>query len=156
MGDVAGTSPSIISLVCSVPARMRTPIAELHDGSMPLRVLLVDDDARFRSVACRTLVEEGVEVVAEVGNALDAAGEVARCRPDVVLLDIGLPDIDGPEVARRLQKQDTGVVIILISTRDLAHGRRVARGLAAGYLPKDQLSLRAILEIVPPVSTQGP
>lgn len=74
MGDVAGTSPSIISLVCSVPARMRTPIAELHDGSMPLRVLLVDDDARFRSVACRTLVEEGVEVVAEVGNGLDAAG----------------------------------------------------------------------------------
>ena len=123
---------------------------------MSLRVLLVDDDARFRAVACRTLVAEGVEVVAEVGNGLDAAGAVAECRPDVVLLDIGLPDIDGLEVARRLKKGEATPVIILISTRDAAYGQRVARGLAAGYLPKDRLSLQAILEIIPPVSFQGP
>lgn len=116
---------------------------------MSLRVLIVDDDARFRAVACRTLAIEGVDVVAEVGNGRDAAGAVARCRPDVVLLDIGLPDIDGLEVARGLGTVEAGPVIILISTRDVAYGRRVARGLAAGYLPKDRLSLQAILEIIP-------
>lgn len=117
---------------------------------MSLRVLLVDDDARFRAVACRMLVTEGVDVVAEVDNGLGVASAVERWVPDVVLLDIGLPDIDGLEVARRLGTGETGPVIILISTRDAAHGRRVASGLAAGYLPKDRLSLQAILEIVPP------
>jgi DNA-binding NarL/FixJ family response regulator len=123
-----------------------------HDGPMPLRVLLVDDDARFRAVACRTLITEGVDVLAQVDNGRDAAAAVAQCRPDVVLLDIGLPDIDGLEVARRLRTEEAGPVVILISTRDAAYGRRVARGLAAGYLPKDRLSLQAILEIIPPQS----
>ena len=116
---------------------------------MSLRVLLVDDDDRFRAAACRTLVAEGIEVVAEVDNGLEVLGAAARCRPDVVLLDIGLPDIDGLEVARRLRTQQAGPVVILISTRDAAYGRRVASGLAAGYLPKDRLSLQAILELVP-------
>ncbi len=62
---------------------------------MPLRVLLVDDDARFRATAARTLVADGVDVVAEVDNGLDVVGAAARWRPDVVLLDIDLPDIDG-------------------------------------------------------------
>jgi two-component system response regulator EvgA len=67
-----------------------------------------------------------------------------------VLLDIGLPDIDGLEVARRLGVREGGPVVILISSRDVAYGRRETAGLAAGYLPKDELSLAAILDLARP------
>lgn len=117
---------------------------------MPLRVLLVDDDDRFRAAACRALVAEGVEVVGEADNGLAVAATVAQCRPDVVLVDIGLPDIDGLEVARRLQQEQADPVVILISTRELSYGRRAAAGLAAGYLPKDRLCLAAILDLAAP------
>jgi DNA-binding NarL/FixJ family response regulator len=121
-------------------------------GRMPVRVLLVDDDRRFRAMARRVLVADGADVVGEAESGAEAVAAVARCRPDVVLLDIGLPGIDGLEVARRLRAVDGGPVVILISTRDLAYGNRVAAGLAAGYLPKAELSLEAVLEFVSPVS----
>lgn len=116
-------------------------------GPMGVRVLLVDDDGRFRAVARRTLVADGVDVVAEVDDGAEALAAIAVWRPDVVLLDIGLPGIDGLEVARRLRAEGGGPVVILISTRDAAYGCRVAAGLTAGYLPKDELSLAAILEL---------
>lgn len=117
---------------------------------MPLRVVLVDDDERFRAMARRTLESDGVDVVAEVetgGGTLDA---VLRWRPDLVLIDIGLPDIDGLEVARQIGAEAAGAAVILISTRDAEYGGRVAAGLAAGYLPKDELSLAAIVELIGP------
>ena len=98
-------------------------------------------------MACRALLADGVEVVAQAENGEDAFGVVAHWRPDVVLLDIRLPGIDGIEVARQLRGEEGGPVVILISTLDVAHGRRVAAGLAAGFLPKDELSRAAILEI---------
>ncbi|HUR74657.1 MAG TPA: response regulator transcription factor [Sporichthya sp.] len=117
---------------------------------MPLRVLLVDDDARFRAQARRALTAEGIDVVAEVDCGTEVVAATARWQPDVVLLDLGLPDIDGLEVARRLQAEQAGPVVILISTREAAYGTRVAAGLAAGFLPKHQLSLPAILSLASP------
>ena len=112
-----------------------------------LRVLLVDDDERFRAMACRALTADGVEVLAEIENGAEVFDAVAHWRPDVVLLDIRLPGIDGLDVARQLRLEENGPVVILISTLDAAYGRRVAAGLAAGFLPKDEISLAAILEI---------
>jgi CheY-like chemotaxis protein len=114
---------------------------------MPMRVVLVDDDARFRSMARRALVDDGVDIVAEVEDGREAVAAVAQWGPDVVLLDLALPGMDGLEVARRLQAEPGGPMVILISSRDLAHGRRLAQGLAAGYVPKDELSLAAILAV---------
>ena len=117
---------------------------------MTLRVVVVDDDRRFREVACRALTAEGIDVVAEADDSDSAMAAVERCRPDAVLLDIGLPGVDGLAVARRLLAADSDSIVILISTHDVEHGRRVAEGVATGYLPKDQLSLEAILELVAP------
>jgi two-component system nitrate/nitrite response regulator NarL len=116
---------------------------------MPLRVVLVDDDQRFRAMARRALEAEGVEVVAEVERAVDAVDAVEVWQPDVVLVDIRMPEVDGTEVARRLCAQAGSSVVILISTVDAASGRRLAEGLAAGYLPKDELSLAAISNLMP-------
>jgi DNA-binding NarL/FixJ family response regulator len=114
---------------------------------MALRVVLVDDDRRFRKMARRSLVAEGVEVVAEIGDGADAVAAVEDTRPDVVLLDIRMPGVNGLEVARRLQGRADGTVVILISTIDDADGRSLAHDLAAGYLAKDELSLAAILAL---------
>ncbi len=117
---------------------------------MQLRALLVDDDSRFRAMARRALIADGVDVVAEVAKGAEVQEAVRVWQPDVVLLDIGLPDVDGLEVARRLRAEAGGPVVILISSRDAAYGRQVANGVAAGYIPKDELSLAAVLEVFEP------
>jgi len=67
---------------------------------MATRVLVVDDHAGFRSFAQRLLSAAGFVVVGEVGNGADAVAASERLRPDAVLLDVQLPDLDGFEVAR--------------------------------------------------------
>ncbi len=123
---------------------------DVDDGRMTLRVVVVDDDERFRAIARRVLVADGVDVVAEASTGEEAIAALATWRPDVLLLDIRLPGIDGPEVARRVRAADGAAAVILVSTCDAAYGRRVAGEAAAGFLPKDALSLAAILEILGP------
>jgi DNA-binding NarL/FixJ family response regulator len=120
----------------------------VDDALVPMRVVIVDDDARFCALARRTLEAEGVDVIAEAANGTDAIAGMAAWDPDVVLLDIGLPDLDGLEVARRLRAAASTLLVILVSTRDVDYGRRVSTGLAAGYLPKDQIARRAIEEVI--------
>jgi CheY-like chemotaxis protein len=129
---------------------MRRHLSTSDDGAVALRVVIVDDDRRFRALARRMLVADGAEVVADVENGTDALAGMAAWRPDVVLLDIGLPDIDGVEVARRLRSAPDAPAIVLISTRDVEYGALAATGVAAGYLPKDELSLAAVLVLVGP------
>ena len=72
---------------------------------MAIRVLLVDDHRILRDALRLALArEEGIEVVAEAGTAADALERAAALRPDVVVLDIGLPDLSGLEVAARLRR----------------------------------------------------
>jgi DNA-binding NarL/FixJ family response regulator len=77
---------------------------------------------------------------------LDAVG---RLRPDVVVLDIQLPDLDGFEVARRLAQAGDPPVIVLVSSRDSsAYRRRLADSSARGFIPKSDLSGAAIAALV--------
>lgn len=116
---------------------------------MGLRAVVVDDNAHFRDVACRLLEAEGIDVVGQAEDGAGALREVARARPEVVLLDIGLPGADdGLEVARLLRTSDADPVVILISTREAELGNRLADGVAAGYLSKSDLSAAAIERIV--------
>jgi DNA-binding NarL/FixJ family response regulator len=118
-------------------------------GGIDMRVVLVDDDQRFRGTARRALAAEGIEVVAEVADGSLAGDTVARLRPDVVLVDIRMPGVDGLEVTRLLRAvPGDPPVVILISTIDGTSGRQLAAGLASGYLPKDELSLAAIQGII--------
>jgi DNA-binding NarL/FixJ family response regulator len=114
---------------------------------MALRVVLIDDDDRFRATARRSLSADGVDVVAEVADGEGAVEAVARWQPDVVVLVNAQPGIDGLEVARRLQTEGNRAAVVLVSSRDVAYGQRVASGLAAGFVPKDELSLAAILAV---------
>jgi two-component system response regulator EvgA len=108
-------------------------------------ILIVDDHADFR-VRTRALLEaEGFSVI---GDAEDGASGIEAARglsPDIVLLDVGLPDIDGFEVARRLLADVRASTVVLISTRPaMEYGRRVADSGVAGFIAKEDLSGPAI------------
>jgi CheY-like chemotaxis protein len=118
--------------------------------------LVVDDHEGFRAFA-RLILESAGFTVTEAATGAEAASAAAVTSPELVLLDIQLPDTDGFEVARRLtaaqgpaegqqgQPAQPGPVIVLTSTREASdYGGRIAASPAAGFLPKDQLSARAL------------
>jgi DNA-binding NarL/FixJ family response regulator len=112
--------------------------------------LIVDDHDGFRAVARRLLESGGFDVVGEAGNG-NAAVEAAReLRPDLVLLDVGLPDIDGFAVAERLAAEPDPPLVVLTTGRDPDDYRgRVFSRIVAGFLPKGELSgtrLRSFVE----------
>jgi DNA-binding NarL/FixJ family response regulator len=108
-------------------------------------LLIVDDHAGFRSLARRLLTSGGFDVVGEATDGQAAVTAARRLRPDLVLLDIQLPDIDGFEVTARLADGGAGPVVVLTSTRDRAdYGERVAQSGARGFLPKAELSGAAL------------
>ena len=83
-------------------------------------VLIVDDHAEFRDAARALLQAEGFEVVGEAAGGVAALEEVARLTPDVVLLDVQLPDLDGFAVAERLAATGATSDVVLISSREAA------------------------------------
>jgi DNA-binding NarL/FixJ family response regulator len=112
-------------------------------------VLIVDDNAAFRSAARAVLEAGGYHVVAEAGTGAAAVSVAALTRPDVVLLDIGLPDQDGFTTCRQVRTASPVSVIVLCSIREAeAYGDAVAQSPAAGFLPKTQLSATELARIV--------
>ena len=112
---------------------------------MAVTILIVDDHPSFRASA-RTLLEaEGYEVVGEAEDGESAIRAVAELHPDLVLLDIQLPDLDGFEVAERLRELDERAAVVLTSSRD---GKDYARCIecsgARGFVPKAELSGAAL------------
>jgi DNA-binding NarL/FixJ family response regulator len=113
-----------------------------------LTVVVVDDHAGFRRAASELLESEGFDVVGEAADGSSALAATRKLRPQLVLLDVALPDTSGFDLARRLGAQRVNV--ILTSSRE--HGdlnRRVRESGALGFVPKDELSgsaLRALLE----------
>jgi DNA-binding NarL/FixJ family response regulator len=112
-------------------------------------VLIVDDHASFRGAARALLQGDGFEVVGESEDVAGALAAVARLRPAIVLLDVGLPDGDGFEVAELLARSDDPPVVILISSRELAWYRgRLAESSARGFIAKGELSAAAVEALV--------
>jgi DNA-binding NarL/FixJ family response regulator len=113
-------------------------------------VLIVDDHAGFRSMARMLLEADGFHVIGEAADGASALASIREVRPDLVLLDVQLPDLDGFEVLRRLAGAKDHPRVVLISSREASvYGPRVSQSGAAGYLHKPDLSgdaLRALME----------
>lgn len=108
-------------------------------------ILIVDDNAQFRLQARDLLEADGFDVVGEAGDGISGLGAVRSLGPDLVLLDIGLPDIDGFEVARELAADGSPIGVVLTSSRDAgAYGRRLATSPVLGFIAKDEISGSAI------------
>ena len=102
----------------------------------PVRVVVAEDEAIIRLDLVETLREEGFDVVADTGRGDDAVGLVAEHRPDVAILDVKMPGLDGIEAARRIAPHRGTAVVILtaFSQRDLIEQAREAGAMA--YLVK--------------------
>jgi two-component system nitrate/nitrite response regulator NarL len=112
-------------------------------------VLIVDDNAGFRSRARELLESEGFAVVGEAADGDSALAAMRRLAPDVVLLDIQLPDVDGFEVAKQLTSNGHAPTVVLISSHDVTDfGSLVRASGARGFIAKHELSgerLRSLL-----------
>lgn len=114
---------------------------------MPPRVLIVDDHAPFRAVARVMLETGGFDVVGEAATGAEAISAATALRPDLVLLDVQLPDTDGFTVSRALRGDVDGPCVVLCSIRDAAaYGARVADCGAAGFIEKSHLSAALVTD----------
>ena len=119
---------------------------------MPLRCLIVDDNASFREEMRGLLAEQGLDVVGGAGSGAEAFRQIAELGPDVALIDIDLGEESGFELARRLrQRPGLAVVphVILISTHDEAeYADLIEASSAIGFLAKIDVSATAIQQIL--------
>ena len=111
-----------------------------------MSVLIVDDHGAFRASAHTLLELDGFDVVGEAADGASGLDLVRALKPDVVLLDIALPDMSGFDIAEQLTP---GTNVVLTSSRQSADfGKRVQRSGALGFIPKDQLSGEALRQLL--------
>jgi two-component system, NarL family, nitrate/nitrite response regulator NarL len=112
-------------------------------------IVIIDDDPRFRSQARELLAADGFSVIGEAGDGATGIEAAQTLRPDFVLLDVGLPDVEGFEVARVLAVDGPPPYVVLTSSRDArAYGRRLASATVLGFIPKERISGPAIRALV--------
>jgi len=141
------------------PLRAAAPAASEFDGAVnrmvvapivchdarDVHVLIVDDHPSFRANARALLEAEGFEVVGEAEDGTSALRAAAELEPELVLLDVQLPDLSGFEVAKRLTDGGDGPVVVLVSSRDGSDFGPLVEGSGArGFIPKAELSGAAL------------
>jgi DNA-binding NarL/FixJ family response regulator len=123
------------------------------------RVLIVDDHAPFRSIARQVLTADEFLVVGEAADGAEAIRACGELHPDLVLLDVQLPDIDGFAVASVLTTGIDPPAVVLVSSRSRTdYGSRIADCRAHGYIAKAELSGPAVrrLLLLPRVPPRAP
>jgi DNA-binding NarL/FixJ family response regulator len=116
---------------------------------MKSTVLIVDDHPSFRASARRMLESDGYDVIGEAVDGTSGLAAARNLRPDIVLLDVQLPDLDGFDVASRLTSNEAPPAVVLTSSHDHSDfGPLIRRSGARGFVPKAELSGEAIAELV--------
>ena len=128
---------------------MRVTVLGCQHRGMGPTVLIVDDHAGFRAQARQLLERAGYQVVGEAEDGASSVAAAGQLRPDVVLLDVQLPDLIGFDVARRILEGDDPPAIILVSSREASdYGGRVDRSGARGFISKTELSAGALAALL--------
>ena len=120
-----------------------------HDEAVPKTVVIADDHPSFRASARAILEAEGFEVI---GEAEDGASAIAAARdltPDVLLLDVQLPDLDGFAVCRECCLNGASPAVVLVSSRDACdYGGLIEQSGARGFIAKAELSGAALADLL--------
>lgn len=112
-------------------------------------ILIVDDNRGFRHQARALLEEDGFDVVGESEDGTSGLAAARSLRPDLVLLDIGLPDVEGFEVARALAADGPPPFVVLTSSREASeYGPRLSSSRVLGFIAKDELTGHAIRSLL--------
>jgi DNA-binding NarL/FixJ family response regulator len=117
------------------------------------RVLIVDDQTLFRTGLARLLDEDDrVQVVGQAVDGADALKKVAALKPDIVLMDLKMPNLDGVEATRRIVAEHPGVKVLILSTFDAdSYVLQALRAGASGYVLKDsqpQAVVSSVLAVI--------
>ncbi|WP_353646124.1 response regulator transcription factor [Mesorhizobium sp. WSM2239] len=99
-------------------------------SSRPIRVLVIDDEPSIRKLLRTSLATQGFQVF-EAANGREALAQVEQAGPDLIILDLGLPDIQGHELIRKLRQQESSVPILVLSSRTDETGKVEALDLGA-------------------------
>ncbi len=117
---------------------------------MTQTLLIVDDHASFRGFVRSLLDDDEFQVTGEAESGETALTEVERLHPDVVLLDVQLPGIDGFEVARRLAETPGPPRVVLTSSREASdYGSQLEQSPVSGFISKGELSPASLAALVP-------
>jgi DNA-binding NarL/FixJ family response regulator len=113
-------------------------MTETSENPGSVRLLLADDHTMLRESLRRTMEAEGLEVVGEAGDGEEAARLAEQLRPDVVLMDVSMPVLDGVEATRQITQQTPGVAVVMLTMHaDADVVDRAIKAGAVGYLVKD-------------------
>ncbi|MBV8751906.1 MAG: chemotaxis response regulator protein-glutamate methylesterase [Hyphomicrobiales bacterium] len=126
-----------MSVAVAAPAFAAASVA----SPPPLRVMIVDDAVVVRGLVSRWVEEEGFQVVASVRTGRDAVNQIERANPDVVVLDVEMPELDGISALPLLLEKKRDVVVIMASAVTRRHAEISLRALALGaadYVPKPE------------------
>jgi DNA-binding NarL/FixJ family response regulator len=124
-------------------------VIAFQNPAVAWRLLVVDDHAGFRAKARSMLQGAGFDVVGDVGDAAGAIAAISALRPQIVLLDVQLPDGSGFDVARSLALGPDPPAVILISSREASdYGKKIECSGALGFIWKGELSGAAVRALV--------
>jgi DNA-binding NarL/FixJ family response regulator len=128
---------------------LKTAAVALPNLERSIRVLIVDDEAPFTEMVRALLeVEQGIEVVGAAADGKQAVKLALQLAPDVIVMDISMPVMDGLDATRVIREQDpTANVLILTGSLNTAEVDRARTVGAAGYLTKDRISGELVAEI---------
>ncbi len=116
---------------------------------MARTVVIVDDHAGFRAEAKALLTDEGYLIVGEAGDGASAVSVATATAPDVILLEVQLPDASGFDVARRLSQAAPSSMVVLISSREAVdYGTAIAASGTAGFIHKANLSSASLSGVI--------
>ena len=149
MSETAGHLPTTESL--GTPEDSEAAGLAAHQNPLrPTRVLIVDDHAPFRSMARQILSADGFLIVGEAVDGAEAIRACVELWPDLVLLDVQLPDVDGFAVAAVLTARVDPPAVVLVSSRSgTDYGSRIEGCRARGFIAKAELSGDAVRRLLP-------
>jgi DNA-binding NarL/FixJ family response regulator len=140
--DIGFSLTFVLAPMFARPVRM-------HDAPVPRTVLIVDDHADFRAAARALLEADGYRVIGEAEDGEAAARLAEDLGPSLILLDIGLPGVDGFAVAERLAAMSDPPTVVLISSRERSsYGRRIDAAPVRGFISKRELSGAALKSVL--------
>ena len=131
------------------PLGVLSPDANLRVGSMPVQVLICDDQEAFRAAAREVVnATQGFEVVGETETGEESVVAAGQLHPDMVLMDVHLPGIDGLEASRRIRAAYPKVAVLLLSTYDREEfATRIAESGAIAFMPKAAFGPEGLMEM---------